>query len=443
MTTATANKSVLAIDGGPKAFTTKQGHSQNKIGVEELFAIAERFGVKPDAMQRLRSALTDKDLQGEGPTLAKYASTFPQPSSGSRFEAAARELFGSPYALGVSSGTGALHAAMVAVGAGPGKEVILPALGFMATAAAAALSGATPVFCDVDESLQLDPKKLESCITAQTVAVAPTHHWGNVADMDPIMRIARKHKIKVIEDCAQSPGAKYKGRCVGTIGDVGCFSISAYKIIGGGEGGMVLARDERLFDRINQLVECGGLWRKDRFAPERYEGELFVGTNYRLSELESAVNVVQLGKLTGIVQRTHDAYQRVLRQLTPVQEIHPQTINDRDGAVGYQLRFFPESHELRKKLLPAFQAEGVPCGSRGPTNGPDWHLCSQMFPLQRSLKAHSRADQCPVAEDLYHREIAIYVDQWWTEADCDAVANGVNKVLAAFCTASPNAKKWW
>jgi 8-amino-3,8-dideoxy-alpha-D-manno-octulosonate transaminase len=332
---------------------------------------------------------------------------------------------------------------MVAVGAGPGKDVIVPAMGFMATAAAVALCGATPVFCDVDESMQLDPDKLEACITPDTAAVAPTHHWGGVADMEAIMAIARKHQIKMVEDCAQSPGAKYKGRFVGTIGDAGCFSISAYKIIGGGEGGMVLARDERIFDRINQLAECGGLWRTKRFAPERYEGELFVGTNYRLSELESAVNVVQLGKLQGIVERTRSAYRRILSQLTPVREIRPQTINDREGTIGYQIRFFPETHELREKLVAAFQAEGVPAGSRGPDGRPDWHLCSEMFPLKRALKPHSRADQCPVGMDLFRREIHISVNQWWNEDDCDAVAAGINKVLEAYCTADEEAKAWW
>ncbi len=443
MTTTATQASPLAIDGGPKAFARMEGKPQNKIGVEELFAIAQRFGLKPDAMQRLREAITDDDLEGNGPNLGKYATTFPKPSTGSKMEALARELFGSPHALAVSSGTGALHAAMVAVGAAPGKEVIIPAMGFMATAAAAALSGATPVFCDVDESLQLDPDKLEACITPNTVAVAPTHHWGMVADMDPIMAIARKHRIKVVEDCAQSPGAQYKGRFVGTIGDVGCFSISAYKIIGGGEGGLVLARDQRLFDRVNQLAECGGLWRSQRFAPPQYEGELFVGTNYRLSELESAVNVVQLGKLQAIVDRTRANYHRILKQLTSVREIRPQKINDHAGAIGYQIRFFPQSHELGERIVEALRVEGIGCNKRPREGKPDWHLCSDMFPLQQALKANSRADQCPVAMDLFRRELSIAVNQWWNHADCDAVAGGINKVLAAYCTADDNAQPWW
>jgi 8-amino-3,8-dideoxy-alpha-D-manno-octulosonate transaminase len=432
----------LAINGGARAVTEFEGTGEPKIGVEEFVAIARRFGFSPEAIERISNAVSDDDLPVNGPNFGTYLTSFPAPSANSQFEQKAREMFDSPFALGTSSGTGALHAAMVAAGAAPGKQVIVPAIGFMATSAAAAITGATPVFCDVDESLQIDPSKIEECITPETVAVAPTHHWGMVADMKPIMEIARQHNLKVIEDCAQSPGAKYRGRYVGTIGDLGCFSISAYKIIGGGEGGMILARDERLFERACQLAECGGLWRQDRFAPPRYEGELFAGTNYRMSEFEATVDLVQLGKLNGIVQRTRAAYARIANQLESFQEITPQKVNDRNGIIGYQLRFFPKTHELRETLTAALQAEGVPAGSRGPDGGPDWHVANEMQPMINTLGPESRYDQCPVASDLYRREIALGVNQWWTEKDCDAVAAGMNKVFRAFCTPDQSAKKW-
>jgi 8-amino-3,8-dideoxy-alpha-D-manno-octulosonate transaminase len=436
------NPAELAMNGGPKSVQRLEGRAEPKIGVEEFLAIAKRFGFKPDALERLAATLSNDDLEGNGPNLAKYATAFPAPASGVQFEARARELFDSPFALGFSSGTGALHAAMVAAGAEKGREVIVPAVGFMATAAAAAISGATPVFCDVDESLQLDPEKLEECITPDTVAVAPTHHWGMVADMAPILEIARRHDIKVIEDCAQSPGAKYRGRYVGTLGDLGCFSISAYKIIGGGEGGLLLARDERLFERASQLAECGGLWRKNRFAPARYEGELFVGTNYRISDLEATVDLVQLDKLHAVVERCHTNYFRVTKQLGTFREITPQKINDRDGLIGYLLRFFPQTHELREQLTAALRAEGVPANSRGLESGSDWHVCSEMHPLIDTIGAATRYDQCPVATDLYRREISIGINEWWTENDCDAIAAGINKVLGAYCTADENAPLW-
>jgi 8-amino-3,8-dideoxy-alpha-D-manno-octulosonate transaminase len=443
MSVATQTKNEqLAINGGTRAVKEFEGTGEPKIGVEEFVAIAKRFGFTPEAVERISQVVSNDDLMGDGPNFGAYLTSFPAPSANSQFAQKARELFDSPFALGTSSGTGALHAAMVSAGAAPGKQVIIPAIGFMATSAAAAISGATPVFCDVDESLQLDPTKIEECITPDTVAVAPTHHWGMVADMEPIMEIARKHNLKVIEDCAQSPGAKYRGRYAGTIGDLGCFSISAYKIIGGGEGGMILARDERLFERACQLAECGGLWREVRFAPPRYEGELFAGSNYRMSEFEATVDLVQLEKLDGIVERTRTAYTRVAGQLETFAEITPQKINDRDGLIGYQLRFFPQTHALRETLVRALQAEGVPAGSRGPVGSPDWHLAGEMQPMIHTLGRESRYDECPVASDLYRREISVSINQWWTQNDCNAVAAGLNKVFRAFCTPDTSAKKW-
>ncbi len=442
MSTSAETTDKLAIEGGQKAFTGRTGKAQPKIGTEEFLQLARRFGYSDEAIDRMRAAVSDADLPEYGPNLARYATSHPAPAMGEAFEALGREIFQVKHALGTSSGTGALHAAMVAVGAAPGKEVIVPALGFMATASAVALAGATPVFCDVDESQQIDPSKIEALITDKTVAVAPTHHWGVVADMDPILAVARKHNIKVIEDCAQTPGGSYKGKPVGSIGDIGCFSISAYKIIGGGEGGMLTTNDDRLFDRAQQLAECGGLWRKNRFAPPQYEGELFFGTNYRMSDLEAAINTVQMKKLPGIVKRTHDNYVRICSQLMPVKEVRNQKLNDIDGLVGYQLRFFPESYELAEKMAAALREEGVGGRHRGEKGSPDWHIYCDMFPLAESTDANCDRGQCPVAEDLYNRLITMGIDQWWNEADCDAVARAINKVLAAYCTPDENAAPW-
>lgn len=440
--TQASTKEPLAIAGGEKHITQWHSKPEPKIGVEEFFAIAKRFGFTPEAMARLEKSFTNSDLQDNGPNLARYWSTFPKPASGVTFEETACKLFGSPFALGVSSGTAALHAAMVGVGAGPGKEVIVPSLGFVATAAAVALTGATPVFCDVDHSLQMDPKKIAACITPRTVAVAPTHHWGIVADMTSILTIAREHGLKVVEDCAQSPGAKHKGQFVGTMGDVGCFSISCYKIIGGGEGGLVLAKDQKIFDRINQLAESGGLWRPNRFAPERYPDELFVGTNYRMSELEATVDIVQLHKLNGIVSRYRHHFTRIASRLLRVREIIPQSTNDSAGLVGYQLRFFPENHELRAKLVEAMKAEGLPVSSRGAAAGPDWHTAHDMFPIHLKFGNATRFDQCPLGNDLYYREITLAIDQWWTDQDADNVTTAMNKVLGALCTPDASANAW-
>jgi 8-amino-3,8-dideoxy-alpha-D-manno-octulosonate transaminase len=449
----------LAINGGPQAVPALTGVVEPKLGVEEFFALAQRFGFTPEALERLRATVSNADLLGDGPNLARYWSTFPTPAAGETFEALAREIFQVPFAHSVSNGTAALHAAFVGVGVGPGTEVICPAMGFMATSAAVMLAGGVPVFCDVDASLQLDPTKIEACITPRTVAIAPTHHWGNMCDMDPIMAIARRHNLKVVEDCAQGPGATYKGRYVGTIGDVGCFSISAYKIIGGGEAGMILTRDELISNRARQTVECGGLWRPVRFAPPRYDGELFIGTNYRLSEMESAVDVVQLGKM----DRYCAGYRRVSRavrsRLQPCADITPQQINDADGYIGYMLRFFPATAEMGLEIAAALRAEGIGASCRGTDHAPDWHLARDMFPVNlgvghvpggsvyddpRNAGSSYRyvPGSCPVSEDLFAREVSIGFDPWRSEEDCAAIAAGINKVLAAYCTPDPNGKAW-
>lgn len=455
MVTSTLRET-LALHGGPKAFPQMDGQPQPKIGMEEFISIAERFGFSAEAIERIRSVVDEKDL-GVGPTLSKYATSYPPNTKGEAYEALAREKFGVRFALGVSSGTAALHCAMIAAGVGPDTEVIVPAIGFYATAATVVAAKGVPIFCDVDESLHMDPSKLEALITPRTVAIAPTHVMGSICDLGPIVAIAKKYNLKVIEDCAQSPGGKYQGRYVGTVGDIGCFSISAYKIIGGGEGGLVITNDQRLSDRINQFAEAGGLWRKDRFAPPRYEGELFNGTNYRMSELEAAVDVVQLGKLDAIVARFHAVKMRILDQLETFAEITPQKLNDVDGEIGYTLRFFPATIELGTKIVEALAAEGIRAGIHGANPRPDWHIYADMFPI--TLKtgtmpndlpfARQDADDvdysrgvCSVADDLFDRMVSIGLNQWYSPSDCDRIARGINKVLAAFCTPDTNARAW-
>lgn len=441
---AQTNTQPLAIDGGPKAIGAFQGVAQPKIGVEDFMALAKRFGFNDDAMKRIEAAISNDDMPQGGPVLSRYWSSKPKPAAGEVYEANAREFFGAKFAMATSSGTGALHAAMVAVGAKPGKEVIVASTGFIATALAVGLAGATPVFCDVDDSFQMDPTKIEACITPNTIAIAPTHHWSGVADMDPILAIAKKHGLKVVEDCAQSPGAQYKGKYVGTIGDIGCFSISGYKIIGAGEGGMILSNDQKLFHRATQLAEAGGLCRPNRFAPPVHEGELFIGTNYRASDLESAVNVVQLKKLPGIVSRHRNNFHRIAKQLLRTREITPAKLNDPNGAICYASRFIPNTEALRVKLLEALRAEGLGVGSRGPKNdkNADWHLSSEMYPLKDVLGPNSNADKCPVADRIFRSELSMSIDQWWNEDDCDMVAAAMNKVFAACCTPDDNGAKW-
>jgi len=449
-----------ALQSGMKAVSRIEVQGEPKIGVEEFMSIAERFGFSPATLEKIRALIEDEDW-GQGPFLANYYSGLAQ-TKVQAFEEAARATFGVPYAIGVSSGTGALHSAFVAVGVGPGTEVICPAIGFFATAAAVVISGGVPIFCDVDESLSMDPAKIEPLINERTVALAPTHVMGSVCAMDQIMEIARTHNLRVVEDCAQSCGAKFRGRYVGTWGDIGCFSISAYKIAGGGEGGLVLTKDERLWERASCLAECGGLWRPERFALPRYEGEIFCGTNYRMSELEAAVDVVQLGKLPLTVARFNQVKRRILRRLRRFKEIVPQKLNDPEGEVGYLLRFYPTTYTLGHKLVAALKATGVDCGMRGKEGLPDWHVYSYMYPVvlktsateagfpsdhplykQRGGRVDYQKGDCPVTDDLFDRMITINLNQWYSKDDCDRLADAVNAALATCCTEDPHAPSWF
>ncbi len=449
----------LALRGGLKAVSSIEGKGKPKIGVEEFMAVAKRFGLSATTLKKVRTAVEAEDMGG-GPFLANYYSDLKE-TCVQAVERIARETFGVKYAMAVSSGTGALHAAFVAAGVGPGTEVICPAIGFFATASAVVMAKGVPIFCDVDESMHMDPKKIGALITPRTVALAPTHCAGGVCDMRAIMRVARKHKLKVIEDCAQSCGGTFRGKLVGTFGDLGIFSISAYKIVGGGEGGLVITNNKRLWERANQLAEAGGLWRPDRFGPQRYEGELFCGTNYRMSEIEAAVDAVQLKRMPSIVKRFCTVKQRVLKRLKTFREIVPQKLNDPAGEVGYTLRFFPETFELGGRIVEALRAEGVSCGMRGQGGWPDWHQYSYMFPVtlkqgptpvdcpfqcpvyrERGGDVQYARGDCPVADDLHDRAIGIGLNQWYTAGDCRNIARGINKVLSAYCTPDPKATPW-
>ncbi len=454
-----AREQQLALQTAYRAAGSADSRGEPKVGVEEFMSIAERFGFSREALAKVRSAVQSEDM-GAGPFLASHQCGLPE-SKVEAFQRTARQIFGVEHAMGASSGTGALHAAFVAVGVGPGTEVICPAIGFYATAAAVVMAKGVPIFCDVDSSLCMDPRALESRITPRTVALAPTHVMGAVCDMDAIMEVAGRHKLMVVEDAAQSCGARYGDRYVGTIGDMGCFSISAYKIIGGGEGGLVLTNNQRLRDRALGTIEGGGLWRPDRFAAPRYEGELFCGTNYRMSELEACVDVVQLAKLGATVERFRRVKSKVTGLLGRYAEVTPQTIHDVKGQIGYLLRFYPRDFELGARLAATLKAAGLDCSFRGPEAGPDWHLYSDMYPItlgqspsgegcpfqcpiyqkRGGAVSYARGD-CPVADSLFNRVISVNLNQWYSDADCRRVAAVLNAAFDEHCTPDSAAAAW-
>lgn len=200
------------------------------------------------------------------------------------------------YAVLANNGTLALFIALKAIGIGKGDEVIVPNLTFIASATSVYFAGAKPVFVDVDNSsLNIDVSKIEQLITAKTKAIMPVHLYGQSADMDPILAIAKKHNIKIIEDAAQGFGVYYKGRHTGTIGDVGTISFFADKTITTGEGAVVLTNDEKTYETL-KLIRNQGRPNSGTFIHP------FLGMNFRMTDLQCAVGVAQIKKFDEIVR---------------------------------------------------------------------------------------------------------------------------------------------
>jgi dTDP-4-amino-4,6-dideoxygalactose transaminase len=235
---------------------------------------------------------------------------------GPETEAFERELAafcGTPHAVGTSSGTSALHLALLAAGIGPGDEVITVPFTFVATVAAIEYTGARPVLVDVrPDSFTMDPALVEAAVTARTRAIVPVHLYGQTADMDPILEVARAYGLKVIEDACQAHGAEYRGRRAGSLADAGCFSFYPGKNLGAyGEGGAVVTADEELAGRVRQLRHWG--------QGARYVHEL-KGFNYRLEELQAAILRVKLRHLedwTEARRRHASRYDELLSGVLP------------------------------------------------------------------------------------------------------------------------------
>jgi dTDP-4-amino-4,6-dideoxygalactose transaminase len=217
------------------------------------------------------------------------------------FEAEFADFCGARRALAVSNGTAALHLAVLALGCGPGDEVILPSLNFVAAANAISVTGATPVFCDIvhDSDLNLSPEDLEAAIGPATKAVLVLHYGGNPCQMEAILEIAERHRLPVIEDAAHAPGALWRGQKCGTLGRIGCFSFFSNKNLPTGEGGAVVTDDEELADRIRLLRSHGMTsltWDRHRGHAHSYDVVLS-GFNCRLDEIRAAIGLIELRRL--------------------------------------------------------------------------------------------------------------------------------------------------
>lgn len=361
-------------------------------------------------------------------------------SEASALENEYKGFLGTDYALAVNSGTSALICALIAAGAGPGDEVIIPGFTWVATAAAVAIVGAVPILAEIDASLTLDPVDLVKRITSRTKAIIVVHMRGISAPMDEIMAIAKEHKIKVIEDAAQANGGTYKGRMLGSIGDLGCFSLQQSKVITTGEGGMLVTNSEELWQRA--VLYHDGAGYQFRFIERKIPA--FPGQNYRLTELQAALSLGQLEKMPAILRKTHQNKQKLVELLNSQAKIELSPVFGTEHDLGVSLIFYVKNANRAQEVAGALTAEGIPAFQVYDSTLKDQHvyinwefLMEKSDPQGRGYPWASPAytgsvdyskDTCPATLELLGRAVQIHLNQLVTEDDLRDIVAALNKV---------------
>ncbi len=355
------------------------------------------------------------------------------------FENKLKETMGAKYAVATTSGTCSLLASLAALGIGAGDEVIVPGYTFIASISSIMLSGAIPVLAEIDESLTIDPTKIESLITDKTKAIMPVHMLGNPCDMDAIMAIAKKHNLFVIEDCCQAVGASYKGKRCGTYGDIGAFSLNIFKTISTGDGGAVITNNEELYERAFGYHDQG-------HKPNRMGVEVgkrsFVGMNMRMNELTGAVALAQTRRLDEILTTLRTKKAMLKDLLSDLPHIKFRTIND-EGECATLLTMLFDTKELAEKFCE--KTGGRPIAYSG------WHVYNNMEQVLNKLlpaktmnvndRTYSK-HMLPQTDDILDRAVNIsvgVVDKGLgsgyginilsTEEEIKAVANNIREII--------------
>jgi dTDP-4-amino-4,6-dideoxygalactose transaminase len=324
------------------------------------------------------------------------------------FEKEFAEYCGTPYAIGVASGTDALYLACRALGLGNGDEVIVPAMTFASTAFAVSLTGARPVFVDVrDEDALIDPDKIEVALTSHTKAIIPVHLYGNCADMEAVRAIAAKHCLIVIEDAAQAHGAVYAGRRAGSLGDIGCFSFYPGKNLGAyGDGGLMTTRHRDIAERIKLLRNCGSL--------VKYHHQE-IGLNSRLDALQAAILRVKLKRLdewNAARRRIAARYDAALRGVAGI-DLTRHTA----GGV-HHLHVVRLDH--REAVLRALNTQGIGAGI---------HYPFALHELIAYASLEYRSGAFPVAENWARRCLSLPIYPELLASDIDRCVAALKSVM--------------
>lgn len=346
------------------------------------------------------------------------------------FERRFAEWAGVPHAIALMNGTVALDAALFALGIGPGDEVIVAPRTFMASASCVAMAGATPVFADIDPDTQgLSAETIAAVLTPRTRAVIPVHLGGAPCDMDPIMALAEATGIKVIEDCAQAHGARYKGRSVGSIGHIGAWSFCQDKIMTtGGEGGMVTTCDPALWSAMWSWKDHGKSWEGvyERAHPPgpRLVHDTF-GLNGRMIEMQAAIGVIQLERMADWTARRTALAQRLSQACAAHDLLRLPAIPDDVVHAWYRFYAFVRPERLapgwtRERIIEAIVERGVPC----------FHGSAPEIYLERAFDSTpSRpAQRLPVARALGETSIAFLVHPTITDDQIERAVEAIHAV---------------
>jgi len=329
------------------------------------------------------------------------------------FEKEFAEFTGVDYCIALSSGTAALVTSLAALGIGPGDEVIVPGYTYIASISSIIFAKAIPVLAEIDESLNIDPEDISKRITKKTKAIMPVHMLGNPCDMDKIMEIAKEYKLNVIEDCCQAAGASYKGKKVGSIGDIGAFSLNIFKTITAGDAGMVVTSDRDLYERAFGFHDQG-------HKPKRMGLEIgnrsIIGMNFRINELTGAVALAQGRKLEKIVKILHEKKRKLKEAISEIDNVGFRKIND-EGECGTLLTLLFKDKEKADKFADKIGTETLVHSG--------WHVYNNMEQIlnkktvteyrcpfvceKYGKKIEYRAHMLPKTDDILERAVNISV----------------------------------
>jgi dTDP-4-amino-4,6-dideoxygalactose transaminase len=368
------------------------------------------------------------------------------------FESEFAKFLGVSHAVAVSSGTGALNVALSALGVGPGQEVIVPAYMWVSVAAAVVNHGAIPVLADIDDTFCLDLKSLEERITSRTAGIIVVHMSGAPADVKAIQEVARRHKLFLLEDCAQCVGGSVQGQRVGTFGDIATFSFQMNKNMTSGEGGCVVSNDLRLYHRAFACHDLGYA-RDEQGRLNLSDPDLCLwGHGCRLDELRGAVLRVQLTKLPEIIARMRRSKYRIRRALENFPRIQLRRIVDPDGDTGSFLITTYADPKTARRVNEALRAEGIVTFPQGISNVvmTEWgfHLYYNIASLVKRTSVDRRGfpwgltensgsktqyakGTCPVADSLFERSIILAIPSSLTEREEDDIIRAFEKVYRA------------